>query len=86
MGYARQVLNQVELLEDRFSESANIRKRFGVSAQHYSFAVKAFTQLVKSEDMRKYEFAIRETRTSDVINECSPEKRSRHPVSERLQP
>jgi DNA-binding transcriptional LysR family regulator len=69
MGYARQVLNQVELLEDRFSESANIRKRFGVSAQHYSFAVKAFTQLVKSEDMRKYEFAIRETRTSDVIND-----------------
>ncbi len=27
MGYARQVLNQVELLEDRFSESANIPLR-----------------------------------------------------------
>lgn len=69
MGYARQILNQVELLEDKYSPGANVKKHFGVSAQHYSFAVKAFTQLVKSQDMSHYEVAIRETRTYDVIND-----------------
>lgn len=69
MGYARQILNQVELLEDKYSPGADTKKHFGVSAQHYSFAVKAFTRLVKSEDMSHYEVAIRETRTYDVIND-----------------
>ncbi len=69
MGYARQILNQVELLEDKYRESANIKKHFGVSCQHYSFAVKAFTHLVQQQDMNLYEFAIRETRTFDVIND-----------------
>lgn len=69
MGYARQILNQVELLEDRYSPNADIKKHFGVSAQHYSFAVKAFTQLVKNQDMSHYEVAIRETRTYDVIHD-----------------
>lgn len=69
MGYARQILNQVELLEDKYSPGANVKQHFGVSAQHYSFAVKAFTQLVKNQDMSHYEVAIRETRTYDVIND-----------------
>ncbi len=69
MGYARQILNQVELLEDKYNETSNVKKHFGVSTQHYSFAVKAFTELVQQQDMNLYEFAIRETRTSDVIND-----------------
>ncbi len=69
MGYARQILNQVDLLEDKYHDSSNIKKHFGVSTQHYSFAVKAFTELVKQQDMNLYEFAIRETRTFDVIND-----------------
>lgn len=69
MGYARQILNQVELLMDRYQDSSNIKKHFGVSCQHYSFAVKAFTSLVRMRDTNRYEFAIRETRTYDVIND-----------------
>ena len=69
LGYARQIINQVELLEDKYIEAGQIKKKFGVSAQHYSFAVKAFVEMVKGFDMDKYEFAIREARTYDVIND-----------------
>lgn len=69
LGYARQIINQVELLEDKYIEAGQIKKKFGVSAQHYSFAVKAFVEMVKGFDMDKYEFAIREARTHDVIHD-----------------
>ena len=69
LGYARQIINQVELLEDKYIEAGQIKKKFGVSAQHYSFAVKAFVEMVKDFDMDKYEFAIREARTHDVIHD-----------------
>jgi DNA-binding transcriptional LysR family regulator len=69
LGYARQILGQVELLQGKYIDSKNIKKKFGVSTQHYSFAVKAFVELVKSFGMGEYEFAIRETRTFEVIND-----------------
>ena len=69
LGYARQIINQVELLEDKYIEAGQIKKKFGVSVQHYSFAVKAFVEMVKGFDMDKYEFAIREARTHDVIHD-----------------
>lgn len=65
--YARQVYNQYELLMDKYGKAQNLKKKFGVSTQHYSFAVKAFVELVKSFDTTQYEFAIRETKTKDVI-------------------
>ena len=68
LGYARQVLNQVELLEEKYV-AGETKKKFGVSTQHYSFAVKAFVEMVKGFDMNEYEFAIRETRTADVIGD-----------------
>jgi len=67
LGYARQVLAQMELLEEKYIEGKKIKKKFGVSTQHYSFVVKAFVEMVKEFDMNEYEFAIRETRTTDVI-------------------
>ncbi len=69
LGYARQILGQVELLQEKYLDNKNIKKKFGVSTQHYSFAVKAFVELVKSFDMNEYEFAIRETRTFEVLND-----------------
>lgn len=65
--YARQVYNQYESLVDKYGRGQNLKKKFGVSTQHYSFAVKAFVELVKSFDTSQYEFAIRETKTKDVI-------------------
>ncbi|MBR1798239.1 MAG: LysR family transcriptional regulator [Clostridiales bacterium] len=69
--YARQVINDYNELTERYGNSKSIRKRFGVSSQHYSFAVKAFVELVKEFDMSRYEFAIREARTRDVISDVA---------------
>ena len=66
MGYARSVLGQMDLLLDRYQGQTG-KKKFGVSTQHYSFAVNAFVQVLQKYDMGLYEFAIRETRTADII-------------------
>ncbi len=67
--YARQVYYQYETLEERYSGVHELKKKFGVSTQHYSFAVKAFVETVKSFDSKKYEFAIREDKTKEVIED-----------------
>lgn len=69
LGYARQVLQQQKLLEDRYVNQTNTKKKFGVSTQHYTFAVKAFVEMVKQFGMEEYEFAINETKTYDVIED-----------------
>ncbi len=72
--YARQVYSQYEALAEKYKDAKNIKKKFGVSTQHYSFAVKAFVELVKSFDTSRYEFAIRETQTKDVIADVASMK------------
>ena len=69
LGYARQVVEQFELLEDHYVYKREQKKKFGVSMQHYSFAVKAFVELVRQYGMDEYEFAVRETRTGEVIQD-----------------
>lgn len=67
--YARQVYQQYELLQSKYSSKENIRRKFGVSTQHYSFVDKAFVEMVKQFDTLRFEFAIRETKTADVIRD-----------------
>lgn len=69
--YAKQVLYSYESMMERYGNLDNIKKKFGVSAQHYSFAVKAFVELVKKYDTSRYEFAIRETKTRDIIQDVA---------------
>ena len=69
--YARQVLIQYETLSERFLKPGGRKKRFGVSTQHYSFAVKAFVNMVRAYDTATYDFAIRETRTQAVIDDVA---------------
>lgn len=69
--HARQVYYQYEALMDKFGKAQNYKKKFGVSTQHYSFAVKAFVELVKGFDTSEYEFAIRETKTREVIQDVA---------------
>ena len=69
--YARQVYGQYLGLMEKYGKGGSRRQKFGVSCQHYSFAVKAFVEMAKGYDMAKYEFAIRETRTLDVINDVA---------------
>lgn len=67
LGYARQMLDHYRLIEERYVENTESKKKFSVSTQHYTFAVEAFIRLAKDFGMEKYEFAIHETRTSEVI-------------------
>lgn len=66
--YARQVYQQYEILSEKYS-GGKVKRKFGVSAQHYSFAVQAFVETVREYDTCDYEFAVRETNTADVIND-----------------
>ena len=66
LGYARQVTEQFGLLTSKYIEKKT-REKFSVSTQHYTFAVKAFVETVKLAGMDRYEFAVHETTTSDVI-------------------
>ncbi len=72
--YARQVYYQYETLMGKYGKAGKRRKKFGVSAQHYSFAVKSFVETVKQYDAEKYDFAIRETTTKDVIDDVITSK------------
>ena len=74
LSYARQVYYQYETLLDRYGTSGNLKKKFGISTQHYSFAVKAFVEMVKNFNMMEYEFAIRETKTREIIEDVSTSK------------
>lgn len=67
IGYARQVVEQYNLIESKYILKENTKKKFGVSMQHYTFAVKAFVEMVKQFGMDEYEFEIHETKTYDVI-------------------
>lgn len=69
--YARQVYAQYKELLEKYGKAGNLKKKFRVSTQHYSFAVKAFVEMVKTFDTSKYEFAIRETKTKEVIDDVS---------------
>ena len=69
IGYARQVTEQCELIETKYVYKENVKQKFGVSMQHYTFAVNAFVEMVKQFGMEKYEFAVRETKTHEVIED-----------------
>ena len=68
MGYARQMIEQSNLIEERYIKK-KIKEKFGVSTQHYTFAVKAFVELIRECGMEHYEFCISETKTYEVIED-----------------
>ncbi|MDP9889579.1 LysR family transcriptional regulator [Pseudarthrobacter enclensis] len=69
LGYARQVVEQFALLEQRYLGRPPTRRLLGVSTQHYSFAVDAFVRMVKATEVAEYEFSLRESRTWDIIED-----------------
>ena len=71
LGYARQVLEQANLIEERYNGIKKGKTRFCVSSQHYSFVVEAFVQLLKTYGGDKYEFHMRETETYDIISDVT---------------
>ena len=69
LSYARQILEQTALLEERYKSKNTNRELFSVSSQHYAFVVNAFVSLLKGADMSRYELFLRETRTYEIIDD-----------------
>ncbi len=67
LGYARQMLDHYRLIEEKYVDHKPFKKKFSVSMQHYTFAVEAFIEMAKEFGMDEYEFAVHETKTSEVI-------------------
>lgn len=71
LAYARQVLEQADLLQEKFLNEKEQSPRFSVSCQHYSFAVNAFVEVIQKFDAPKYDFTLRETQTHEIIEDVS---------------
>lgn len=71
LAYARQVLEQFNLLEEKFLNVKKQSPRFSVSTQHYSFAVNAFVDVIREFGGNNYDFTIRETQTYEIIDDVS---------------
>ena len=71
LGYARQVLEQADLLESRYKKQAGGKQEFTVSTQHYSFAVNAFVDLIKQYGGDTYDFSLQETQTYTIIDDVA---------------
>ena len=71
LAYARQVLEQADLLKEKFLNVKKQSPRFSVSCQHYSFAVNAFVDVIEAFDADQYDFTLRETQTYEIIEDVS---------------
>ena len=71
LGYARQILSQAQLLQERFSGREQGEKRFAVSSQHFNFTVLAFSRLVQNFRGPRYSVHFRETTTYEVLEDVS---------------
>lgn len=71
LAYARQVLEQFNLLEEKFLNVKKQSPRFSVSTQHYSFAVNAFVDVIRKFGGNNYDFTLRETQTYEIIDDVS---------------
>ena len=69
LGYARQVVQEMELLESRYIDNRPEKVRFCVSTQHYTFAANAFVELVQRFGQDRYEFILNETQTHQIIED-----------------
>ena len=67
--YAKKAVGQYGILEDRYLSRDSDKEKFSVSTQHYNFAIKAFTDVIKRLDPEKYVFSIHETKTKKVLDD-----------------
>jgi len=65
--YAKKSVGQYAILEDRYLSVNRNRERFSVSTQHYNFAIRSFTEVIRKFSPEKFLFSIHETKTRDVL-------------------
>lgn len=69
IGYARSVIQQMQILEDKYITNAPKKTRFAVSTQHYTFTSNAFVEMVEKFGQERYEFILNETRTIQIMED-----------------
>ena len=69
LGYARQVIQEMRLLEDRFILNQPEKQRFCVSTQHYTFTANAFVEMVQEFGRERFEFILNETQTHQILED-----------------
>ncbi len=74
LGYAKSVMDQYDILDAKYISGENVKRKFHVSMQHYTFAVNAFVEVMNQYGMDEYEFEIHETKTHEVIENVKNQK------------
>lgn len=69
LAYARQVIEQADMLHARYAQSTEHHARLAVSTQHYAFSVQAFIDTAETCDTAEYEFILRETATAAILED-----------------
>ena len=67
LSYAKKAVSQYETVEDKYLGKQRDVETFSVSTQHYNFAIRSFTNIIKKFDPEKFSFSIHETRTRKVL-------------------
>ena len=68
---ARQILDDTARIQEKYTGKAVRRPQFAVSCQHYAFAVEAFMEVVRECGAESYDFTLRETVTSEIIDDVA---------------
>lgn len=71
LSFARNLLEQADIMKERFCTDSNRKPKFCVSCQHYSFAVNAFVDVVNEYNAAEYNFTLRETQTGEIIDDVA---------------
>ena len=71
LGYARQVVEQADMLEAHYQGSGQDALRLSVSTQHYAFSVQAFINLLDECEDADYDLTMRETSTGQIIDDVA---------------
>lgn len=74
LAYSRMLLEQADIMQEHFGKDKNRTPKFSVSCQHYSFAVNAFVDLIKTYGQEEYDFSLRETQTYEIIEDVAKMK------------
>ena len=69
LSYAKKAVGQYDILEERYLSGDSDKEHFSVSTQHYNFAIKAFTDVIRKRKPDKYIFSIHETKTKEVLED-----------------
>ncbi|MHC5216414.1 LysR family transcriptional regulator [Enterococcus sp. LJL128] len=71
LSYAKQIIDQVDLLEKRYKQTAKRVSRLSISSQHYAFSVHAFVEFIQAYEDNSYQFTLRETETQNILEDVA---------------